>query len=97
MLRVACLVRRIGVPRAQEEDLMRKRMLVALILATAVVGPASAQTSDNARGGVPTETQDREGSVDYNLIWNLLGLLGLVGLTGLWRPSDNDGYTDDPI
>ena len=77
---------------------MRIRMIVALILATAVVGPAAAQPSDNARGGVPTETQSRaEGTLDDSLIWNLLGLLGLVGLTGLWRPSDNDGYTDDPI
>jgi hypothetical protein len=30
-------------------------------------------------------------------IWNLIGLVGLVGLVGMWRPSDNDGYTDDPI
>lgn len=32
-----------------------------------------------------------------DLVWNLIGLLGLVGLVGMWRPSDNDGYTDDPI
>ena len=32
-----------------------------------------------------------------DLIWNLIGLLGLLGLTGMWRASDNDGYTDDPI
>ena len=32
-----------------------------------------------------------------DLVWNLIGLLGLVGLIGLWRTSDNDGYTDDPI
>jgi hypothetical protein len=30
-------------------------------------------------------------------LWNLLGLLGLLGLRGLWRESDNDGYTDDPV
>ena len=77
---------------------MRKRMIVALILATTAIGPVAAQPSDNARGGIPTETQDRMGgSSNNNLMWNLLGLLGLVGLTGLWRPSDNDGYTDDPI
>jgi hypothetical protein len=32
-----------------------------------------------------------------DLVWNLVGLVGLLGLTGFWRPSDNDGYTDDPI
>jgi len=32
-----------------------------------------------------------------DLIWNLIGLLGLLGLTGMWRSTDNDGYTDDPI
>jgi hypothetical protein len=31
------------------------------------------------------------------LMWNLIGLLGLLGLIGMWRSSDNDGYTDDPI
>ena len=77
---------------------MRNRIIAALILATAAIGPASAQPSDNARGGVPTATQERmAGSLDTSLIWNLLGLLGLVGLTGMWRPSDNDGYTNDPI
>jgi hypothetical protein len=24
-------------------------------------------------------------------------LVGLLGLRGLWRESDNDGYTDDPV
>jgi len=32
-----------------------------------------------------------------DLIWNLIGLLGLLGVLGLWRNTDNDGYTDDPI
>ena len=77
---------------------MHKRMITALILATAAIGPAAAQPSDNARGGVPTETQSRAANAaDNGLIWNLLGLVGLIGLVGLWRPSDNDGYTDDPI
>jgi hypothetical protein len=77
---------------------MRISVIVALILATVAIDPAAAQPSDNARGGVSTETQDRMSrSMDDRLLWNLLGLLGLVGLTGLWRPSDNDGYTDDPI
>lgn len=32
-----------------------------------------------------------------DLAWNLIGLVGLLGLLGIWRGSDNDGYTDDPI
>lgn len=75
---------------------MRKRMIAALILAAAAVGPAAAQPAESS--GQTTETQDRlKGLGDKSLMWNLLGLVGLVGLTGLWRPSDNDGYTDDPI
>jgi len=65
-------------------------MFAALILAAAAVGPASAQSASTA-------TEDRMGSQDNNLMWNLIGCLGLIGLTGLWRPSDNDGYTNDPI
>ncbi len=32
-----------------------------------------------------------------DFVWNLIGLVGLMGLLGIWRSSDNDGYTDDPI
>ena len=47
---------------------------------------------------MPTETQERQQSGgDSSIFWNILGLLGLLGLRGLWRASDNDGYTDDPV
>ena len=77
---------------------MRKRALAALLLVTAAAGPAAAQPSDNARGGIPTETQSRmaEG-IDYGLIWNLVGLFGLLGLLGLRRPHADDSYHPAPL
>ena len=48
---------------------------------------------------MPTETEQRQNSrgLDENILWNIVGLVGLLGLRGLWRESDNDGYTDDPV
>jgi hypothetical protein len=77
---------------------MRTRMLLALLLAAAAVGPASAQRSDNDRGGVATETQDRlANSNNYDLIWDLIGLAGLLGLLGLQRPHSDDSYHPSSI
>jgi hypothetical protein len=77
---------------------MRTRMMIALFLATMAVGPASAQPSDNARGGVATETQDRLSSGNnYDLIWDLIGLAGLLGLLGLHRPHSDDSYHPSSI
>ncbi len=70
----------------------------AMIFAAAIMfgAPAASQVAND--GGIPTETQQRKAhGPDYDTIWNVLGLFGLAGAFGLWRPSDNDGYTDDPI
>ena len=69
---------------------MRKRMLTALIILSAAVGPASAQ---DERGGVRTETQDRLVSgVSNDILWNSIGLIGLLGLLGFRRRHSEDSY-----
>jgi hypothetical protein len=75
---------------------MRSRWKIAALAAICLASaPAAAQQS---AGGVPTETQERQQSgSDSSILWNLIGLIGLLGLRGLWRESDNDGYTDDPV
>ena len=66
----------------------------AVIFATAIIlaTPATAQAPTDPE--VATEPEEKRGD---DTLWNVLGLLGLLGLVGLRRPSDNDGYTDDPI
>jgi hypothetical protein len=70
---------------------MHRRLILALFLMTAAIGPASAQIE---RGGVPTETEDREAAQNSqgDLIWNLIGLFGLVGLIGLLPQHEEDSY-----
>lgn len=78
---------------------MRMRMLVALFLATAVIGPAAAQQpDDNARGGVRTETMSRlAGGDNYDFILNIVGLFGLLGLFGIQGEHSDDSYHPAPI
>ena len=70
---------------------MPKRMMLALFLMTAAIGPASAQ---GQRGGLRTETEERLGSdqSSNDVIWNLVGLLGLIGLIGLLPQHEEDSY-----
>ena len=77
---------------------MRTRMIVALILATAVIGPAAAQPSDNERGGVRTETMSRLAGGDTDdLMWNILGLFGLLGVAGIRGEHADDSYHPAPL
>lgn len=76
---------------------MHHRRKVVIVAAAIFFGtPAAAQVAND--GGVPTATQERLAhGQDDETIWNVIGLFGLIGAFGLWRASDNDGYTDDPI
>jgi len=71
---------------------MHRRLMLALFLTIAAVGPAASAQVD--RGGVTTETQDRaltQGG-QRDLVWNLIGLLGLIGLIGLLPQHEEDSY-----
>ena len=71
---------------------MRTRLLAAFLVAAALAGGSAPAQAPQ------TETQERQkSSGDSDLIWNLVGCLGLLGVFGMWRSSDNDGYTADPI
>ena len=76
---------------------MRTRWTAAFLVAAALASTPAPAQSPNDKGGVPTETHERDNSGKSDVIWNLIGCLGLIGLVGIWRSSDNDGYTNDPI
>ena len=77
---------------------MRSRWKLAACV-VACLASASAIAQGQQGGGVPTETEARQSAhgLDPNILWNIVGLIGLLGLRGLWRESDNDGYTEDPV
>ena len=76
---------------------MRSRWKVTALVAAALASaPVAAQQPVPNTNPTDTHERQQEGR-DDDLLWNLLGLLGLLGLRVLWRNSDNDGYTDDPV
>jgi len=76
---------------------MPKNIVLSLLLATAAIGPATAQ--DNRPGGVRTETMDRmaDQQSGMDLVWNLIGLVGLLGLLGLRQQHAEDSYHPAPL
>ena len=75
---------------------MRTRIVLSLLLITAAIGPAAAQTGQ--RGGLRTETMERMSSQgDPNLIWNLIGLIGLLGFLGFRKEHPDDSYHPSSI
>jgi hypothetical protein len=76
---------------------MRRKLLLAALVAAAAAGPAVAQQAPEA-GGIRTETQRRMAQGDRTTdALNWLGLIGLLGLAGLKRGHDEDSYHPAPI
>jgi hypothetical protein len=74
---------------------MRTRMIVAMLLSTAALGPAAAQD----RGDVPAATESRfvGANSNYDTLWDAIGLLGLLGLIGLLPKHEEDSYHPSDI
>ena len=74
------------------------RRAVALVLATLLIVPASRLSAQEERGGVRTETQEREkAGNDTAWLWNVLGAFGLFGVLGFRKGHDEDSYHPSAI
>ena len=73
------------------------RLVLAVLLMSAAIGPADAQQQQ--RGGIQTETQERIANqgLGNDLIWNLIGLFGLLGLLGFKKEHSDDSYHPSPL
>jgi hypothetical protein len=93
---MCCHLRILAQRAAEQEDEMRKRLILAAL--TIAVASPGAQAQTGAETGVRTETQERLlNKRDSNLPWNVLGLLGLLCLLGLRRGHAEDSYHPAPL
>ena len=76
---------------------MPKRLVLAILLMSAAIGPADAQQQQ--RGGIRTETQERTANqgLGNDLIWNLIGLFGMLGLLSFKKEHSDDSYHPSPL
>ena len=78
---------------------MRLRLVLAVTAGMLAFGqPGSAQVTNQDRGGIRTETQERlRAGSDIVGTLNWLGVLGLLGLLGLRKGHDEDSYHPSDI
>lgn len=78
---------------------MRRKVLLAVLVASAATGPAAFAQQAPQVGGIRSETQRRLSAGDQtNDALNWLGIIGLLGLAGLHRGHhDEDSYHPSPI
>jgi hypothetical protein len=78
---------------------MRLRLVLAVLAGVAAFSPpATAQSTNQDVGGIPTETQQRlRAGSQAEAALNWLGVLGLLGLLGLRKGHDEDSYHPSDI